>query len=121
MSEQTPGGVLEAEGIVVEYGRRPALRAVDGVSFTVAAGEVVALVGESGCGKTTLLNAMSALIDPTERVITIEDAAELRTFLRKGKKIIVTTVQKFPWVLDEIGAVGARQYTVHRGQGPVAD
>ncbi|MGD8193826.1 ATP-binding cassette domain-containing protein [Herbiconiux sp. P18] len=50
--------VLEAEGIVVEYGRRPALRAVDGVGFTVAAGEVVALVGESGCGKSSLARAI---------------------------------------------------------------
>jgi type I restriction enzyme R subunit len=32
----------------------------------------------------------------------------LRTFLRKGKKIIVTTVQKFPFILDELGDLGAR-------------
>ncbi|QHF21199.1 ATP-binding cassette domain-containing protein [Rathayibacter sp. VKM Ac-2762] len=52
------GVVLEADGIVVEYGRRPPLRAVDGVGFQVAAGEVVALVGESGCGKSSLARAV---------------------------------------------------------------
>ncbi|PPF13120.1 ABC transporter ATP-binding protein [Rathayibacter sp. AY1G1] len=52
------GVVLEADGIVVEYGRRPPLRAVDGVGFRVAAGEVVALVGESGCGKSSLARAV---------------------------------------------------------------
>ena len=35
-----------------------AIRAVDGVSFTIAAREVVGLVGESGCGKTTLGRAI---------------------------------------------------------------
>lgn len=54
----TAAPVLEADGIVVEYGRRPPLRAVDGVGFTVAPGEVVALVGESGCGKSSLARAV---------------------------------------------------------------
>jgi pilus assembly protein CpaF len=38
----------------------------------------VLISGGTGSGKTTLLNAMSQLIDPTERIITIEDAAELQ-------------------------------------------
>ncbi len=38
----------------------------------------ILISGGTGSGKTTLLNAMSQLIDPTERIITIEDSAELR-------------------------------------------
>jgi pilus assembly protein CpaF len=38
----------------------------------------VLVTGGTGSGKTTLLNAVSAWVDPAERVITIEDAAELR-------------------------------------------
>jgi oligopeptide transport system ATP-binding protein len=40
-------------------------RAVDGVSFSIAPGETVGLVGESGCGKTTLSRAVLRLIEPT--------------------------------------------------------
>jgi type I restriction enzyme R subunit len=51
-----------------------------------------------------------------------EDAAELRTFLRKGKKIIVTTVQKFPFILDELGGLGGKKFALlideaHSSQG----
>jgi ABC-type glutathione transport system ATPase component len=48
------GIVLEVENLRTEFRLRSGtVRAVDGVSFTVEAGECVGLVGESGCGKST--------------------------------------------------------------------
>ena len=41
------------------------IKAVDGVSFQIAAGKTLALVGESGCGKTTIGKSILQLIQPT--------------------------------------------------------
>lgn len=43
-----------------------AIKAVDGISFTVKKGEIFGLVGESGCGKTTTANLIARAIDPTD-------------------------------------------------------
>ena len=69
-----PGKVLlRAEDLRVWYPARTTLlgkvlewrKAVDGVSFDVYAGETLGLVGESGCGKTTLGRALLRLVEPT--------------------------------------------------------
>jgi peptide/nickel transport system ATP-binding protein len=54
--------LLDLRGVRVEYGRRSArVRAVDGVDLAVASGQIVGLVGESGCGKSSLGRAAVGL------------------------------------------------------------
>lgn len=72
------------------FGRQqPATRAVDDVSFDVYRGETVGLVGESGCGKTTLGRTLLRLIEPTGGHILFEQqnlAAQAGSTLRKLRK-----------------------------------
>lgn len=65
--------LLSAAGLNVTFpGRRggPSARAVDGVDLDIGAGEIVALVGESGCGKTTLARSLLGLVQPTSGRVT---------------------------------------------------
>ena len=89
--------LVAAQDLVKHYTRRgwlgggaPPVRAVDGVSFTVAAGETLGLVGESGSGKSTVGRAVLRLEAPTSGSVHFDghelatlDAAALRQLRRR--------------------------------------
>jgi oligopeptide/dipeptide ABC transporter ATP-binding protein len=94
--------LLEVEGLVKHFvadrsvfGRPTAfIRAVDGVSFSVDAGRTLALVGESGCGKSTVSRLVLRLIEPDAGRIRFQsrdllalDVNQLRVFRRDAQII----------------------------------
>src|SRR5207244_11548717 len=63
------GSVLSVRNLRVEFvTRRSTLRAIDGISFDIAKGEVLGVVGESGAGKSVTGLAIIGLIDPAGRI-----------------------------------------------------
>ncbi len=60
-------------GQPLQRGPEPAVKAVDGVSFNIKKGELFGVVGESGCGKTTMGRTILRLLEPTSGRVTFED------------------------------------------------
>lgn len=99
--------LLEVSGLKKHYvldpglfrspGRR--LAAVDGVSFAIAPGETLGLVGESGCGKSTTAKMILRLIEPTEGEIRIdgEDISTLGANAMRNKRRDVQIIFQDPY------------------------
>jgi peptide/nickel transport system ATP-binding protein len=99
---QHPATILEVKDLSVQFPLKKNIfgkttqffNAVDDVSFTVQQGDIVGIVGESGCGKTTLGRTILQLIQPTSGKIILNGkdlteipAAQLRT-MRKDLQIV---------------------------------
>jgi putative ABC transport system ATP-binding protein len=63
--------VLEVDSVTKTYQTQPPVQALRGVSFSVGAGELAAIVGPSGSGKTTLLHLMGTLDRPTSGTVRL--------------------------------------------------
>ncbi|HEU5156671.1 MAG TPA: dipeptide ABC transporter ATP-binding protein [Streptosporangiaceae bacterium] len=113
-------------GIVVKQ-RIGAVKAVDGVSFELAKGATLGLVGESGCGKTTLAKLLMAVERPTSGTVLFEGRdifglrrAELRRLRRRVQMVLqdpYTSLNPRMTVGDIVG----EPFAVHRDVAPRGD
>ena len=115
------------EGIIINR-QVGAVRAVDGVSLDVARGETVGLVGESGCGKTTVGRAVLRLVEPTSGTVRFDgvDLGSLRPEpLRKLRRRMQMIFQDPFSSLDprqSVGSILAEPVMTHRlATGPGVD
>jgi len=84
--------LLEVSDLVIEYHGATVVRAVDEVSLTIAPGEVLALVGESGCGKSSLARAVVGMEKPRSGAVTYRDA-EVPLLGVRRRKAQFTSIQ----------------------------
>ncbi|MEN0062705.1 MAG: ATP-binding cassette domain-containing protein [Myxococcota bacterium] len=64
--------MIEVDGLFKQFPGPPVVTAVDGVSFTARAGEVLGLLGPNGAGKTTTLRMLVTLLTPDEGTVRVD-------------------------------------------------
>jgi ABC-2 type transport system ATP-binding protein len=113
-----PGGAIVAEDLVKVYNGK--VRAVDGVSFAVPAGEVFGFLGPNGAGKTTTVSMLSAGLRPTSGRAVIDGLEVSRNALEVKRRIGVI-FQESTADGDLTGRenleVAAGTYGIPRGEG----
>jgi peptide/nickel transport system ATP-binding protein len=111
---------------VLEGGHKQYLKAVDGVSFTIAKGETFALVGESGSGKSTVARMVVGLLPPTSGEVSIDgvsmtsraEAAERQRLRRRIQMIFQDPYASLNprWPVDRIIAEPIRAFRLIEGE-----
>ena len=102
---ETPAGQVEIsfEHVSKVFGRddrgRGGFRAVDDLSLDIQAGEMVAILGKTGCGKSTMFNMIAGLQDPTEGKVTVKGRDPFRQFdwFRGQIAIVFQNDRLLPW------------------------
>lgn len=101
---------LEAQKLVKEYKRRgKSFRAVDDIDFSINPGEFVMIEGESGSGKTTFLNLITGLTDPTSGVVLIDGRSLKDTGDKEISKIRNEKIKYIPQGESLLSALTVRE------------
>jgi peptide/nickel transport system ATP-binding protein len=102
--------LLEVRNLVIRYGKKATVNAVDDVSFTIARGETLGLVGESGSGKTTIGRAILGLQPVTSGQIFFE-----------GRDITRTTASQRRALQGDLRAVFQDPFSSLNPRRPIGD
>ncbi len=112
---------------IVERKPRQFVHAVDDVSFTIQRGRTLALVGESGCGKSTVARLLVGLYAPTRGTVSFDgqatdagrNPAELRTLRRRMQMIFQDPYASLNprWKVLDIVAEPLREHGLFEGEG----
>lgn len=98
-------GALAFENVVMEY--TPGRRALDGLGFAVKPGEMAALVGPSGAGKTTITYLIPRLYDPTEGRVLL-DGADIKGLTLESLRGQIGYVSQETFLFHDTVAVNLR-------------
>jgi peptide/nickel transport system ATP-binding protein len=117
--------MIEARGLIKEYARHDGItRVVDGVSFAIQPGETLGLVGESGCGKTTVARILLRLIEPTAGIVLFEgqplppgSSAQMRA-LRRRMQIVFQDPYAALNPRMTVSQILAEPFIIHREPPP---
>ena len=70
-------GSIEFQSVLFQYPARPDVTVLHDISFTVSPGETVALVGSSGCGKSTTVALLERFYDPASGTVVGSDMVQM--------------------------------------------
>jgi ATP-binding cassette subfamily B protein len=99
LPEHTVEGSLEFEKIAFAYDDAPDVRVLQEISFSVKSGQVIALLGSTGSGKTTLANLLPRFYEYTEGKILL-DGVELKRYPRNFLRSQISTVEQEPFLFS---------------------
>src|SRR5215470_15354116 len=113
-------GAVTLDGVRFRYPARPDVEALAGVDLSIRPGEVVALVGRSGAGKSTILNLLLRFYDPDEGRILV-DGHDIRTLDAASLRSQIGVVMQEPMLFSGTIAENIRYGLVTRSDSEVAE
>lgn len=107
-------GNLSFDCVTFHYPSRPDVKVLDNISFSVAKGECVGIVGASGCGKSTITSLLQRLYEPTQGTVHLDGHQLSNTdvrFLRSHIAVVSQIPALFDMSVSQNIAYGMEQCT----------